>query len=73
MAATPKVGVPTEPMSLSYPGILEQHHADQGNDIHFSKTLKQGYATHGPKVIREAALWPRKGTDFQETIAVFER
>jgi len=55
--------VPTEPMSLSFPGLLELQPLDKGNDIRFSKTLKQGSATHGP----------RKGTDFQASITVFER
>jgi len=27
---------------------LEQQHSDQGSDVRFSKTLKQGRATHGP-------------------------
>jgi len=36
-------------MSLSYPGVLKQQHSDQGNDIRFSKTLKQECATHVPQ------------------------
>jgi len=41
--------VPTEPMRLSYLRVLEQHPSDKGNDVRFTKTLKQGCATHGPR------------------------
>jgi len=48
VAATPKY-VPTEPMSLSHPGVLEQQPSEEGKDDRFSKILKQGCATQGPR------------------------
>jgi len=53
--------------------VLEQQHSDKGNDIRFSKTVKQGSAC-GPKAARELKFCgPRKGLDFQASITVFER
>jgi len=56
-------------MSLLYTGVLEHQPSDKGNNVRFSKTLKQGCATHGP--------WAKnglhKGPDFQASITVFER
>jgi len=37
--------VPTEPMLLSYPEVLEQQPSDRGNNLHFSNTLKQEFPT----------------------------
>jgi len=33
--------VPTEPMSLSYPGALEQQPSYKGDEVRFSNTLKK--------------------------------
>jgi len=60
---------PTEPMLLPYPGVLEQQPSDKGNNVRFSKTLKDGCAIHG----RLTLCGRRKGPDFQESITVLER